>query len=282
MTLVALDRLVKAGRYMAGLTFVKTGWTSDFSVANIKSLSPKTKVVYRIWRQNEPGYDWNKVWRSDGIAHANDYYSQFDSADLRLADYDQMINEPGYGEPTHVAAFWQGVLDVAEQKGRKITLFNYAERNPPLPIINANQPWSDFWKSPAIVALLRRAKAGGHIMLLHQYVINESNQQQGTCFDWQKTTFQQECLYRHQLIYKLFPADLQDMPLWIGELGDIQMPKCGPEHLKDSIRKFKAATAHDSYIVAAALWSWGNGGAPEWLNDDLWQFTGAYVEAVLE
>jgi hypothetical protein len=280
----ALGELHKAGKPARGITFVKLhpAWSSDYSVADIKHASPSTKVMYRIYRQGEPGFDWTKVTKQDGVNYANQYYAQFDSADLRAADYDQIINEPGGGicPPVNVAAFWHGCMDVAAQKGRKLGILCYAERNPPLPVINANQPHSDFWLHADIVTLLRRALREGHVLLLHQYVISPE-QKQGVCMSWDKTDWQQDKLYRHQLIYKLLPGDLQALPLWIGELGDLSSPKCGADQLKLNIRKFMAATANDKYLMAACLWTFGTAGSQEWVNDDLSGLTSAYVDAVL-
>lgn len=280
--LVALAELHKAGRPMNGFVHVKLGWQSDFTIADIKRASPSTKVMYRVFRHHEPGFDWTKVGRMNGQLYADQYYAECDSPDLRAAEYDQIICEPGGGicPPVQVANFWHGAMDVAHSKGRKLGILCYAERNPPLPGINANQPHSDFWLHPATVEMLRRAKREGHVLLLHQYVIDPI-QRQAVCQSWEKTDWQQDKLYRHQLIYNLLPSDLRTLPLWIAELGDIRTPKCGGEHLKQNIRRFIAATTGDAYLFSANLWTWGSGGSAEWMQDDLGGLTGAYVDAVL-
>lgn len=268
---------------MAGILLCKLWppWTSDYTVKAIKDRSPETKVMYRVKRANEPGFDWTRVTRADGINYTRQYYAECDTPDLRQADWDQIINEPGGGicPPVQVSEFWHGAMDIAAEKGRKLGILCYAERNPPLPIINANQPHNDFWVHPATIALLRRAHREGHVLLLHQYVI-DPQQRQAVCYSWEKDHWQQDKLYRHQLIYKLLPPDLQTLPLWIAELGDIGNTKCGADHLKRNIRYFMDATREDKYLFTASLWTWGNGGSSEWLGDDYTDFTQSYIEAV--
>jgi hypothetical protein len=280
--LLALEQLAKAGKPMAGILVVKLNWQSDFSVRDIKTRSPKTKVMLRWFREREPGYDWTKVTRQDGINYANDYYNQFDGEELRLSDVDQIICEPGGGicPPVQVSEFWHGVMDVAAKKGRKVGILCYAERNPPLPIINANQPHNDFWEHPAVIAMLRRAMREGHVLCLHQYVFTP-DQKQGQCYPWDNSAWQQDKLYRHQLIYKLLPPDLQALPLWVVEWGDLRTPRCGPDSLKRNIQAVMRDIANDKMLYTICLWTCGHGGSPEWMMDDLTQLTPAYVDAVL-
>lgn len=267
-----LNNLRNAGKPLYGFLLLKLGWQSELLISAVKTVSPTTRVMLRGWRNNEPGFDWLKMTRDIGRQYAVDYFRTWVHGDNLLADYHQVINEPG-GDiypPVQVADFWHGVMDVAKEfKPQRLHLGIgcFSERNPALPT-DANRVFKDYWTHPATHAMLRRAKNEGHVLMLHEYVIDKENRQ-GTCYPWTKDGWQESRLYRHQLVYRLLPADLQDLPLWIGEVGDLSSLQCGITKFVDNLRLYMDAVAGDDYLKVAALWTVGKAASKEWEKDQL-------------
>jgi hypothetical protein len=165
--MLMLNNLRNAGKPLYGFLLLKLGWQSDLLIEAVKTVSPQTKVMLRGWRANEPGYDWTKVNRITGNKHATDYFNTWYHGDNLKADYHQIINEPGGGicPPVQVADFWHGAMDAARARGNlKLAILCYSERNPALPF-ETSRSHNDYWIHPATIAMLRRAKAEGHVLM---------------------------------------------------------------------------------------------------------------------
>ena len=142
-------------------------------LAQVKASSPDTLTVARLTSQhegaglvNEP--DTNLEWYAGEIMGA-----VFNAIDQRpelaeIVDYWEPINEPlGGGVPTdayvRLSQLMIHCMDLAEARGLRLALFSFSAGTP---------EWADI---TAIVetGVFARAKAGGHILALHEGVYGD-------------------------------------------------------------------------------------------------------------
>jgi hypothetical protein len=72
------------------------------------------------------------------------------------------------------------------------------------------------------------------------------------------------------MVYNVLPSDLQDLPLWLGEVGDLRSLQCGGvAPFIENLRLFRQATRNDTYLKVAALWTVGYSASEEWRQDNL-------------
>ena len=230
------------------------------SVAEIKRRSPQTVVIVRLLDGND--YRWNAktLTRADGLKYYNDTKWRI-TADHRKADAIQLwnINEPAIDDGDGVANWWLGVLDGAEADGIKVAVLCWSVGYPPLPkerdTAGNLKPGQGFWASAKTHELLRRVKAKKHFFLLHQYL------QQ---FDFDNTWD----IRRNERIYANFPADLKDVPLWIGEFGWswlYNQPAKSADALDRLLTTMQVHYGNVGYIKGTALWTLGDSGG--WTRD---------------
>lgn len=209
-------------------------------------------VVLRPEPDWENAYPQYKQWtvpdlRQAGRDFANIYIADFitDIPDNRLADYHEINCEPSYGPGT--PSFWQGVMDVFEANNLHCTVGNWSVFHPPLPgerDASGLRAWDTFWTWPETIDMVRRVKAGGHCLGLDEYIYPDPG---GSWLD-------PACMFRHDSIVKLLPADLQDVPIYMLEFGTVENAILSDEQLLAAWQAWDKANVH---ALGAAAWSFG-------------------------
>lgn len=244
--------LLRTGK-IKGVTLVRSGWQNEIKVSEIKQCSENIKVLLRWyasgWENRQ--IDWsNPNLAAVGDQWVNDYVYRGlfsgDPVDSLLADYHQIINEPGYGLGT--SAFWLGALGAANRIKIKLGVFCFSNGNPPLPNED-NSPW------PSLYPVMRQAKDQGHVMMLHQYTLPERGG------NWDEPWG----IMRHKKLYSMLPDDLKQMPLVVGEFGDRYALGKGIPNFINNVKIASDQLKPDSFIISSNLWTVGGMGA--WTSD---------------
>lgn len=224
--------------HIPGLLLMRYGWQGELSPADVKAVSPTTEIMLRPWQQNETQPDWSKP----DLYTAGRAFPAWVKPESGV-DFWQIINEPGYGPGT--PSFWQGALDEANARGVKLAVGCFATGNPKLP--GEDPAW---WN--AFYPVLRRCKAEGHALMLHQYLIPDPGTK-----DWSEPWG----IMRHKQLYAQLPDDLKDLPLRIGEFGTMDAAKSfSTEEYVAGLKQAGALLAQDSFVRWAALWTVGGAG----------------------
>ncbi|MBN1697514.1 MAG: hypothetical protein JW881_08380, partial [Spirochaetales bacterium] len=136
----------------------EVGW-----VKQIKSVSPNTRVIARLFIPNQPaGKEWDEA---DARAQAQLWWNQFGNTILNNPDVDywEGLNEPGVG--SEGAMVWYNAFEVRRveilaQHGRKACIGNFSQGTPDV-------------TNPAIIQrfyeAIDAAMAHGGILGLHEY-----------------------------------------------------------------------------------------------------------------
>lgn len=217
-----------AGRRMPGIHLTRSlNWQGQVQIASLKQVDPDLLFSLRILYpdsylspKDDKDWRWLDFTRTDmrwqGKALGDWYQDSFiePDKDAQLASWHQPINEPtsegstpylpvGGLQPSHFQGFvtlWHGILDSFEARGRKCAVFAFPMENPPL----------EFWQDTGVLDLLRRVKAGGHILMLHQYLAPDLAPGNWT---------EQISIMRHKQIIALLPDDLKNILMCCGEFG---------------------------------------------------------------
>lgn len=247
-----LEAGVKAGKPIRCVTDFEAGGQGA-SVRWIKGISPKTKVVRRHWESEQFPIDWSdeKGDYKIGFDHATALCAAIKAdPDASAADWHQaLVNEPPPGVATD--EFWNGVLDAFDAAGLKAAIFDFGVGIPDL----------SWWTRPEWLAVLRRAKAKGHVLLLHEYV------NPGDHGDWTEAGSEWYAL-RHRQIYALLPADARPF-LICGEYGDEKGAQKPDDWLLHNLHLVETAVRDEPYLISLNLWSFGDNGVNNWTTDDL-------------
>jgi len=242
-----LEATSRAGKALPGMTLVKYGWSGEMQVGDILAHSPNTRVMLRHYVQawDGQGPDWSQLnLYAAGANFMSLYYSTClsQNADSKRATWHQIINEPGYGAGT--ASWWTGALDVAESLGLKLAVGCFGTGNPKLPDETGN-----IW--PSLYDLLRRVKARGHVLMLHQYIDPDP----GGAWDslWEPL--------RNEKLIPLLPSDIQDVPVAIGEFGTRFGSKLNDADLLAGLKTAEASFVNDRNVIYAGCWTVGGAGA---------------------
>lgn len=180
-----------------------------------------------------------------------------------VIDYWEVLNEndpPGVEGHVWLARFYMAAMDIAEENGYKLALFSYSVGVP---------EWYE-WEAIVETGVFARAKAGGHIVSLHEYnwpvMSYRWGEQMPGCPVYEDRgvlTGRYRYLYRDFLI----PRD-EVVPLVIGECGldpVLWQPGQPTNHWKE---RFVAEMAwyderlrEDDYVIGAAMFTIGGSGA---------------------
>ena len=177
-----------------------------------------------------------------------DRWGRFSMLDKRV--FIQITNEQGWN-PGH-NAFWQGVMIECEARGYRAAIGCYG----------VGYPEPAQWAQ--LVDALTRAKANGHIVVLHAYGAPDA--QPGQMSPMNEQQYFEE---RFPRFYAAVP-DTARPPLVIGEYGgEFSRGKFqGTANLIHLVGLYEAANAPYGYVVSVNLWTAGhNGTGPgNWLD----------------
>lgn len=288
-------RLHVAGRPVPLVTLVFAGNPQSkytaFSVGEIKVASPQSIVIARDVRGDD--YQGGNIggWDNATRAHGLDYFNHhidFLNDDIRKADFIQVRDVNETGEGYGINAWWQGMLDGADRAGVKLAVYNFSVGNPSLPgerdASGKLRPYNDFWKWQSTVDLLRRVKRDGHALCLHQYAYWDQ---------WGKMmrtpsgdAVENTLLYRHRAIFRVLPADLQDMKVYFNEFGEAHLAEGTPtDHSPERIRERFTTAQHeldgDIGDPVASTWTLGTAGDSKWDKDELTSVMGVIEDVGL-
>jgi len=263
-----MQRLDAARRPISFVTLVYVGGVPAFSAAEIKAVSPRTVICARDLRGSDYHGDdiggWDKATREHGRAYF-ERNKHLITDDMRKADFIQFrdINETGEG--AGINAWWQGMLDGADASHVKLGVYQFSYGNP------SNL---GFWQWVSTWQLLRRVKADGHALCLHQYADND---------DWTNDW----TILRHKRIYPLLPADLQSIKLWITECGESFLapgtpPDRSPGRYAQRLPVLQRNLQNSPGDADVALWSLGNGGSDYWNPDRIEGVLGVIEQVVMQ
>lgn len=257
-----------AGKNFPGIHLTRSlNWQGQVQIAQLKKADPKIKVSLRIYYPDSylspsgPNdwkfFDFNRTdMRGQGKAMGDWYQTSFidPDPDAQLADWHQCINEPTSEgqtsylpaplQPSHYAGFvtfWTGVLDSFEAHGRKAAVFAFPMEHPPL----------EFWQDAGVLDLLRRVKANGHILMLHQYLAPDVAPGNWT---------EQTSIQRHKQIVALLPDDLKDVLICFGEYGAGYAARWQVDQLLEGWKLADHELADLGNVLFAANWTVDVGG----------------------
>jgi hypothetical protein len=274
-----LKRLHYAGRPVPLVTLVFVEGRAAFTVQQIREASPSTVIIARDLRgldyHAEDKGGWDRATRADGRAYFDANAAGL-TADMRRANYIQIrdLNEPGEG--TKINDWMHGMIDGANALGVKVCVYNFSVGNPGLPgdklRDGSPRPYRDFWTWSSTHELLRRVKREGHAFCLHQYTNDK----------WTDDY----TILRHRRIYKLLPADLQDLKVWFNEYGEsYKFPGTRPdrdaERYRGNLRTTQQAMKDSPGDGDVALWTIGLG-SDEWIPDRIDHVLGVAEQVALE
>ncbi len=268
-----------AGQAVRGVLLAKMGWSSELRVADIRRVSPGTEVMCRWyardWDDEGQRINFDVTTRDDGRAFARRFFDRFGDADTLAADFVQIVNEPGYGPGS--AAWWHGALDVADEHDVKLAVGCWAVYHPPYPgemESGALRRYHDFWRWPGMNDLVRRVKAEGHALALHEYQWPDEGDIRPAAEAWTD----RENALRHQKVTQALDSDLRDVPIRVLEFGTGYAAERSTEWLMAGMQAADSAMRGDN-VVWAALWSDGGGGG--WTRSQLGKHRGAIKSYLL-
>lgn len=266
---VGLLDLLKTGK-IGGVLNMRVNRDNDLTASEVKAVAPAVEVCERFWfddKTSPSGRNFTPDWsqrdlQQVGYDWCKEYFDTFPTD--RKSNWHQIINEPSWGPGT--ASFWQGAMDYADAIHVNLGLLCISNGNPPLPYETQRNDYREFWIDPDILAMLRRGKKRGDVMLLHEYVLP---QEQGLPWtdDW--------CILRHKRVHDVLPDDLKDMYIIVGEWGDTHGTAYGNQHYADNLKQGLALVKDDAYLRWLAWWTWGATNEQQWGKDKI---EGAKIE----
>ncbi len=223
---------------------------------DLQNFSSQTVYIFRTQRnlQNETlGDGPGSMYTGDPVQTARDWMNEMMPMwALNKAHYYAPLNEQ---DPAHIEGFtWLNAftlecMNVAEANGYKLALYAFSGGNPK-DVLNpaAGQPFTrdDAWIE--LVPSLQRAKANGHILLLHEYGFNF-----GTL---KKSTPHLALRYRHA--YRLLTQLNADPPLVISEASaGVGFAGIAPNLWLDDVKWYDSEISKDSAVIGCCLYQLG-------------------------
>ncbi len=229
-------------------------------IRRVKTYSPETVTVGR-WsglQRVDPSGDPAQKAREVMAEHMKRWEYEKD-----VMDYWEVLNEndpPGVEGHVWLAQFYIAAMDIAEANGYKLALFSYSVGVP---------EWYE-WEAIAKTGVFARAKAGGHIVSLHEYnwpvMSYRWGEQMPGCPVYEDRgvlTGRYRYLYRDFLI----PRD-EVVPLVIAECGldpVLWQPGQPTNHWKErfiaEMAWYDEKLRQDDYVIGAAMFTVGGSGA---------------------
>ncbi len=231
----------------------------------VKTISPETVTVARCgpgrrapqWVEvsGDPADRAADMMYGFGDFPGHMYYWQWEAD---VVDYWEILNEqkpPTMAGHAWLAEFFIAAMDIAEANGYRLALFSYSTGVP---------QWHE-WEAIVETGVFARAKAGGHVLALHEYDWPVSNQR------WSEPTEDLppyedrgvlNCRYRYLYRDFLIPRD-EVIPLVITESGldpvlggpDLEIP--WRERYVEEMTWCDTKLREDDYVIGTAMFSIG-------------------------
>lgn len=221
----------------------------------VKTISPETVTVARsnIVVAVEPTGDPADVaaWLMD--QHMPRWQWEWD-----VVDYWEILNEndpPTMAGHVWLAEMYIAAMQIAEDNGHKLAIFSYSTGVP---------QWHE-WEAIVETGVFARAKAGGHILALHEYGWPTTDYRWGEATEDMPAYQDRGVLTgRYRYLYRdfLIPRD-EVIPLAITESGLDPMlggpPGDGPweERYVDNMIWYDTKLREDDYVIGATMFTLG-------------------------
>jgi hypothetical protein len=248
----------------------------------VKEVSPETICVARREITGYSGIDA----QGDPVAKARDYMDQHMAwweADRESVDYWEVLNEPDPpGEDGHawLGDFFIACMDIAEENEYVLALFSYSVGVP---------EWEE-WQAVVATGVFERAKAGGHILALHEYSWPNMDRWWGGALPGHPVYPDRGILagrYRHLYEDFLIPRD-QVIPLAVTEAGyDPSIFGEGwdgdwKNRYVEEMAWYDSKMLEDDYVIGCALFTLGGVGVwQDWDYEDVLPEMAAYIISLL-
>ncbi len=246
-----------AGAYVA---LVKA--LDDFGyLRQVKSISPETVTVARCGPARAPQTVDPNGDPADRAADMMDQHMPHWGYESDVVDYWEILNEskpPSLAGHVWLAQFFIATMDIAENNGYKLAIFSYSTGVP---------QWHE-WEAIVETGVFARAKAGGHVLALHEYDWPVSDQRWGEATE-DVPPYQDRgvlnCRYRYLYRDFLIPRD-EAIPLVITEAGldpvlmfagNPNLPQPWQERYVEEMIWVDTKWREDDYVIGAAMFSLG-------------------------
>ncbi|MGC9398494.1 MAG: hypothetical protein ACP5HM_05090 [Anaerolineae bacterium] len=231
----------------------------------IKSVSPATVTIGRAAHTETVGTEGDPAARAQQVMaeHISVWEGERD-----FVDYWEVLNEPNpAGAEGHVwlARFHIAAMEIAEAHGYKLALFSYPTGVP---------EWNE-WAAVMETGIFARAKAGGHILALHEYDWPTLRDNFGGSIPGQPAydpdrgvlAVRYRHLYRDFLIPRgeVIPLAITECGLDMGVTGGEMDPYWERRWLKE-LAWYDSKLVEDDYVLGAAIFTLGGDGG--WRNFD--------------
>jgi hypothetical protein len=225
----------------------------------IKSVSPDTITVGRANRQENLGATGDPAAVATYIMQ--EHMAIWDQ-EREYTDYWEVLNEvnpPGTEGHVWLARFYIKAMEIAEANGYKLALFSYSTGVP---------EWQD-WAAIVETGIFARAKAGGHILALHEYDWPNLRHNWGGSIPGQPQydpdrgvlAGRYRHLYRDFLIPRgeVIPLAITECGLDMGVTGGEMDPYWDRRWLRE-MAWYDSKIVEDDYVLGAAIFTLGGGG----------------------
>jgi murein DD-endopeptidase MepM/ murein hydrolase activator NlpD len=210
---------------------------------DVRVNSPSTKVIYRDDRYGADPF--SDMFFTGSLSEAEqigfNWVSRYAFTwSLNMADYYSIINEPGLHTGAAYDlynAFHIGAMKRANQLGLKLALYDWSSGTPDLDLF------------PRLFPSLVMAKAGGHLLALHEYSFNGG----------MITNPPNEFVLRYRKLRVLLPVNAR---------CDFVITEAGPDSgygagltmqpYIDDVAKYDAEVMRDPYVLGVCLFDLGN------------------------
>jgi len=270
-TLEIVQQVRNAGGHVALVKGLSFGYLCD-----VKQISPETVTIGR-W----PSSTWEAIVpEGDPAAKARDYmnvHMQQWAPYRTCVDYWEVLNEP---DPPTIAGhawlgeFYEAAMPIAEANGYKLALFSYSMGVPEI----------YEWRAIAETGVFGRAKAGGHILSLHEYggpLLRDRWGEPLPQYPGQPLDDPAIPLYpdrgalggRYRHLYRdiLIPRN-EAIPLALTEINlNIWVAEDRAPLFLEDIAWYDDRLREDDYVLGSAIFTLG-GGIAGWDNFDYYEF----------
>ena len=223
---------------------------------DIQQFSPQTTYIFRTQRNvrfQDLGDGPGSIYTGDPVQTARDWMKEMMPVwALNKAHYYAPLNEQ---DPAQIEGFtWLNAfsiecMNIAEANGYKLALYAFSGGNPKdvlHPASGAAFTRDDAWRE--LIPSLQRAKANGHILLLHEY---------GFDFVTLKNSTPHLALrYRHA--YRLLAQFNADPPLVISEASaGVGYAGIAPNPWLDDVKWYDSELMKDRAVIGCCLYQLG-------------------------
>ena len=224
---------------------------------DIERFSPQTVFIFRTQRGlhgEELGDGPGSMYSGDPVKTAQDWMNaMMPMWGVNKANYYAPLNEqdpPTLETFQWINAFTIECMNLAEANGYKLALYAFSAGNPkdvPYPAIGAPFTRNQAWRP--IIPSLQKAKANGHILLLHEYGLNLGTLKQSAPY--------LALRYRHA--YRLLAQYNADPPLVISETspGIGYAKDIGDTNWLNDVQWYDSEIMKDRAVIGCCMYQLG-------------------------